>query len=453
MSKIVILGAGSARFSLEMIRDACLTPGLRDSNIILVDNDNCRLEPVTKIAFRYARELDSDIHFSGSTDRKTALEDADFVINTALAGNRFLMDKERALQEEFGYYRGIGVNAPHRQLALMCAIAKDMREVCPKATFLQCANPVPETCTLMLREYGINAVGICHSIVESYRLAGLMGWDPNKMECTAVGINHCIWALELRYEGKDVYPKLREWHAKVADAFYSYWEGGNADYQLSRTIWDLFRLYGLFPIGDTCRASWPDTWWYHTDVETQVRWFGSTGGTDSELGHKDNMAFLANSLKQLLDVASNEQIQVTEVFPPVHSEWQIFPIIDSMTNNRERIYELDIPNNGTIKGLPDDFFVEVPVRVNANGFHPIATYQLPPLVHFGAIVPRWLLAERIIQAFQTGDIRLLLQTYLADHKTRSYDQALEALTALVNADWNTDMEQHYSQTLDCLREC
>ena len=165
MPKIVIIGAGSARFALEMIRDACLTPGLLGSNIVLVDIDPSRLEPVTKIALRYARELGADVHFSSNTDRRTAFEDADFVINTALAGNRYLMDKERALQEELGYYRGIGVNTPHRQLVLMCSIAKDMADVCPKATFLQCGNPIPETCTLMWREYKINAIGIYHGIM------------------------------------------------------------------------------------------------------------------------------------------------------------------------------------------------------------------------------------------------------------------------------------------------
>jgi alpha-galactosidase len=384
MEKIVLLGAGSARFALQMVMDLCLAPGLRGSEILLVDPDEGRLGWVCTLAQRLKDELGVDLTFSKETDRRIALEGASFVINTALAGGRGTMEQDRTLLESYGYYRGIGVNAPHRQLQLMLAIAQDIAEICPKAHVLQAANPVPEGCTLMWRETGIRVIGVCHSYLEYRYVARLLGIDENLVTCEAVGINHCIWATRLELDGEDLYPCLRQWKETVAPSFYRYWRGRNADYQISKVAWHLLDLYGLLPVGDTTRAIWPELWWYHTDGATKQRWYGPTGGWDGEGGHQDNLDWLASLLAQIRDITENPVIRVAEIFPLIPSEWQIVPIIDSITNNRRRLYQVNIPNNGVIAGLPRDFVVEVPAYVDANGYTPAVTTSLPPLVMQGA---------------------------------------------------------------------
>ncbi len=451
MPKIVIIGAGSARFALDMVRDLCLSPGLRGSEVVLVDTNTQRLAWVTTIAQRYAAELGVNMTFSSESDRKAALHQAHFVISTALAGGRGLMDSNRSIQEKNGYYRGICVHAPHQQLSLMVQIAQDIKEICPQAILLQCANPVPEGCTLAYRETGVNIVGICHGIYEYRSLASMLRMDPNKVEIEAVGINHCIWAMRFLYEGQDVYAKLREWSQQDHQQFYHFWEGGNADYQTSKVTWDLFRLYDSLPIGDTSRASNPETWWYHTDEPTQVSWYGSTGGWDCGIGHKNNLQWLADSLTLLQQIAEDTSRSVVEALGQRTSEWQIVPILDSLINDRKTVQQVNIPNQGTIAGLPDDFYIEVPAIVTAQGIQSLVQYTMPDLVFYGHLIPRWLLAERIIRAYQTGDIRFLLQAYLADHKTRSYVQAVEALQQICRADWNADLHQHYEETVGYLK--
>lgn len=40
-------------------------------------------------------------------------------------------------------------------------------------------------------------------------------------------------------------------------------------------------MFGLMPIGDTPRRG---GWWYHTDIETKMHWFGQPwGGPDTHL--------------------------------------------------------------------------------------------------------------------------------------------------------------------------
>ena len=81
--RIGVIGAGSAIFSLGLVKDLCLTESLAGSQVVFMDIDAERLEMITALAERYAGELGADLRFEQTTDRAAALRDADFVINTA----------------------------------------------------------------------------------------------------------------------------------------------------------------------------------------------------------------------------------------------------------------------------------------------------------------------------------------------------------------------------------
>ena len=55
--RISIIGAGSAQFSLHLIKDICLTKGLAGSRVCFMDIDRERLEMVHKLATRFAGEM------------------------------------------------------------------------------------------------------------------------------------------------------------------------------------------------------------------------------------------------------------------------------------------------------------------------------------------------------------------------------------------------------------
>ena len=81
---IAIIGAGSAVFSLGLIRDLCLTERLHGSTVRLMDIDEARLRAISRLCERYSDETGAGIRTVTTTDRREALEGADFVINTAL---------------------------------------------------------------------------------------------------------------------------------------------------------------------------------------------------------------------------------------------------------------------------------------------------------------------------------------------------------------------------------
>ena len=62
--RIGVIGAGSATFSLGLVKDLCLTSNLAGSEVSFMDIDAERLDAVTKMAGRYADEVGVDLSIS-----------------------------------------------------------------------------------------------------------------------------------------------------------------------------------------------------------------------------------------------------------------------------------------------------------------------------------------------------------------------------------------------------
>jgi len=142
------IGAGSAVFSMGLIRDICLTEGLRGSTVSFMDISQERLDMIHNLATRYADELGVNLTFEKTTDRRKALQDADFVLNTAYVGGRPLVRAQEKVLDRHGYYRPITPGSFH-QFKLMLDVTREMEEVCRDAWLIQSASPVFDGCTLM----------------------------------------------------------------------------------------------------------------------------------------------------------------------------------------------------------------------------------------------------------------------------------------------------------------
>ena len=55
--KVSVIGAGSAQFSLGLVKDLCLTEGLNGSMVSFMDINQDRLDMIHKMGERYAKEL------------------------------------------------------------------------------------------------------------------------------------------------------------------------------------------------------------------------------------------------------------------------------------------------------------------------------------------------------------------------------------------------------------
>jgi alpha-galactosidase len=407
-----------------------------------MDIDQERLAMIYKLAARYAAELGADLRFARTTDRETALREADFVIDTAAVKSHHHQRAIRDLTARHGYYHG-GVRLGNfYQLRLMLEVARDMERICPGAWLIMSGNPVFEGCTLLTRETGIKVCGLCHGHYGVHEIAQTIGLDPQRVTWQAPGLNHNIWLTHFIYEGKDAYPLIDEWIATKGE---EYWRTHVAtrthDIQMSRGAVHQYRLYGRFPIGDTVRRG---GWWYHTDLATKKHWFGEPwGGPDTELARPLFVEDLEQRLAEMTRLTNDPKASLVEAFGSAKTKEQQVPIIDGLVNNNEGQFQVNVPNRGALEGVPDDVVVEVPAVINQKGIQPLHVGALPPKITLECILPEWLDMERDLLAFTTGDRSMLLWNALESHQTRSYDQAVAVLEDLLSMDGHEELAMHH----------
>lgn len=448
--KIGVIGAGSAQFSLDIVGDLCLTPGFAGSLVSFMDIDEGRLAAIDRLARRYAVELGVDLRFERTLDREAALRDADFVVNTA-AQSHADEEAQRAVWDRHGYYRG--VRFPYFNLELMLSVARDVERLCPDAWLLQSGNPVFEGCTLMTRETGVKAIGLCHGFASYATIARVLSLDPAEVAFEAPGVNHCVWMTQFRHRGEDAYPLLDAWIEHEAAAYWARPVTRFSDTQLSPAAVDMYRMFGFFPIGDTPRfggSQFISSWWYHTNLDAKRRWYGSLGGFDSERGWQGYLAKMEANLATIVQAAADDATPVTQALPPKPSGELIVPIMDALANDRAGIFQVNVPNRGALPGIGDDVVVEVPALVSRAGVQPLRLDPLPRRLLNRALVPKILEMELNLEIFQTADPRAWFHQILLDHRTRDPEQAIAAMRAVLGLPFNARLRERFGDLDDLL---
>ena len=393
--RLGIIGAGSAQFSIGMVRDLCLTENLAGSTVCLMDIDEERVNMVQNLAERYAKELGVDLRFEATTEREVVLKDADFVCNTA----------------SVGAHGGGGYGSIHN-MRFFLSVAHDMEKLCPDAWLIQSGNPVFEGCTLMTRETSTKVLGLCHGHYGVYNMTRVLGLESEHVTWQAPGLNHVIYLTHFYYKGENAYPILDEWIENKAEEYWRTHKPSFGDNQMSRASIQQYKMIGYMPIGDTPRAG---GWWFHTSQETKRQWYGPIGGFDSNEGWAMYVEGLEKQRANMFRVAEDKSASVTEAFPPNKSREQIVPIMDALTNDNSGYFQINIPNNGLIKGIPDDVVVEVPGFVSKNGIQGMQIGSLPANVMLQIILPRLVQAERRIGFAKSPNKGLFLNMILYDH--------------------------------------
>jgi alpha-galactosidase len=445
--RIAIIGAGSGVFSLGLVKDLCLNDNLRESAVSFMDLNPERLDIVYSLAVRYADELGTRMRFEKTLDREQALSDADFVINTASAKPHHAQRRERELTAEHGYYYGgVNLHAPFENFDLMRSVARDVERICPSAWMIQSGNPVFDGSTLLHRETHAKVIGLCHGHYGYLDMCNVLQLDPARVTWEAPGLNHCIWLTTFLYDGRNAYPILDEWIESSGEEFWrTHVADRTHDKQMSRGTIHQYKLYGLMPIGDTPRTqATTSNWWYHTDLDTKKRWFGEPfGGPDTEIARPFYVANLEKKIREMGEAAADPSTRVSDVFGTDKTREQHVGIIDALANNAEGRFQINWPNRGVIDGLPSDVVAEFRALIDAAGVHPITPKPLPRKIMLEQVLPFWLDMERTLEAYGTGDRSMLLWNILQSHQTRSHEQAIEVLEALLNDPDHPDLAARY----------
>ncbi len=483
--KIALIGAGSAALSVRLVNDLCKESNLAGSLVSLMDVDEQRLKTIYELGVRYTRELGAKLTIEQTSELEKAIADADFVINTALVGGHHWMEVIRQIGEANGYYRGIDSQefnmvsdyntlSNFNQLEFFIKIGHTVAKLAPNAWLLQTANPVFEGTTLIARETNAKVVGFCDGSHRVFDVIEKLGLPSHEVDWQVAGFNHAIWLNRFNYKGSNAYSLLDQWierHAKD-------WKPSNPfDDYFSPVAIDMYKFYGLFPIGDTVRNG---SWKYNRDLATKQQWYGQPwGGPDSELGwnwynnklrvtmnllekiandnkfrltdrHSYEVLFakldfqdeLLSELKKLAEILADPE-RTSENLPHV-------PFISALTGGQKARLILNVLNTPRIiNDIPEDVVVEVPVQVDSDGVH--AEQVNPPLpkrITRFYLYPRMVRMELSLEAFITGDIRILEEVLERDPRTRSSKQVKKVLDEIMALPFNRTMREHYGYKIN-----
>ena len=405
MPKITFLGAGSVVFTRQLLTDLLRFDDLPTLDIALHDIDETRLDVARLTALNVAQQLGREIRVSASLDRREALDAADFVINMIQVGGvaATRIDLElpaaRGLKQTIGDTTGVGgVFRALRTFPVLSGIARDMRELCPDAWFLNYTNPmVMNVWWMSLAAPEIKTVGLCHSVYWTVNdLCELIGIPLEGTHYRAAGVNHQAWLTEWSRDGEDLYPRLRA----LID--------GDDDLQ-RRVRAEMFRRIGYYPTETSEHSSEYLDWFLRSDA--QIERFRIEPLQYIAISDENVREF--HEAKRLLDAGDDI---------PLHDEGDAAEyapqIVHSMLTGTPREIHANVPNRGLIDNLPEGAVVEVPASVDADGVHPIAWGSVPAA---GAALNRTYLsvADLTIRAALEGDAELVRRAVLIDPNASS----------------------------------
>ncbi|MCV7229245.1 alpha-galactosidase [Mycolicibacterium komossense] len=398
---IVIIGAGSAVFTRELLGDIFSFPELASVRVVLHDIDAERLETAEAIAHATARAAGARPEIITATDRRRALDGADYVINTIQVGMHDATVRDFEIPERFGLHQTIGdtigiggIFRGLRTFPVLAGIAADMSQVCPDAWLLNYTNPMAMNISYLHHVAPqLKVLGLCHSVHWTMvGLCELIGVPFEEVVYWSAGVNHQAWVLRWERAGQNLYPLLDE---RIA-----------ADPELRRRVRvDMYRRIGFYPTETSEHSSEYVPWYlrHPGEVERLRLNVGEYVGISeenlaeyarvrAELTHSDTLAIDASS---------------TEYAPQV---------IHSMETDTARVISANVVNDGLITNLPDGVAVEVPTLVDTLGAHPIKFGDLPPQC---AALNRSFLGpvDLAVRAAVDGDPRLVPAAAMVDPNT------------------------------------
>ncbi|WP_100407486.1 alpha-glucosidase/alpha-galactosidase [Bacillus solitudinis] len=218
MSKITFLGAGSTVFAKNVLGDCMTVDVLQGFEFALFDIDHERLKDSEMMLNNLKERLNSTVKVVAYPNRKEALRDAKYVINAIQVGGYdpctitdFEVPKKFNLRQTIADTLGIGgIFRNLRTIPVMQEFARDMKEVCPDAWFLNYTNPMAVLTNVMLQE-GIKTVGLCHSVqICADHLLDSLDIPKDNIQWKIAGINHMAWLLEIARNGEDLYPEIKK---------------------------------------------------------------------------------------------------------------------------------------------------------------------------------------------------------------------------------------------------
>ena len=366
MPKITMIGAGSTVFAKNLMGDILSFPELANSHIALMDINQERLETSEIVARKVAQTLGATPKITTHTDRRAALDGADYAINMIQVGGYkpgteidFEIPKKYGLRQTIADTLGIGgIMRALRTIPVMLEMCRDMEQVsADDVTFLNYVNPMCMNTWAVTRATKISTVGLCHSVQgTAEELAKDIGVPIGEINYLCAGINHMAYYLKFERDGEDLYPLIR----RVVE------EGrvpnGN------RVRYEMLTRLGYFVTESSEHFAEYCPYFIRRDRPDLIEKFNVP--LDEYIRRCENQIAGWHEMKAKYESDAPIEVKRSHEYGSL--------IIHSMETGTPRVVYGNVANRDLITNLPDGCCVEVPVLVDKNGLQPTRIGAIPP---------------------------------------------------------------------------
>jgi 6-phospho-beta-glucosidase len=399
--KLAIVGGGST-YTPELIDGvARLTGDIKVTELVLVDPDESRLAVVGPFSARIMNAYGHPARVSWTTDLDSGLDGAGAVLLQLRVGYQAARHRDETWPQDCGCVGQETVGAGGlakalRTVPVVLDIAERARQrAASDAWIIDFTNPVGIV-TRALLDLGHRAIGLCNVAIGFQRqFAAYLDVAPEAVDLDHVGLNHLTWERAALTGGVDRLPELLAEHGQeLADRVGAPLE--------------IIEQTGALP------SYYLRYYWAHDAVVTAQR------------GQPTRAQAVAEIERQLLEMYADPDLTTKpdllgERGGAFYSEAAVALLASLVTDAGDR-QVVNLRNNGTLAGLPDEAVIEVPATIGAGGAVPVPLAPLSPLMT-GLVAHMSAYEELAVDAALRGGRDRVYRALLAHPLVGQYDLA------------------------------
>ena len=376
---ITFIGAGSTVFTKNIAGDILQRPALAEAEIRLMDIDQQRLEESEIVVGKLARTLGGTATVKSFTDRRRALDGADFVVVSFQIGGYepctvtdFEVPKRFGLRQTIADTIGIGgIMRGIRTVPHLWAVCEERLAGSPQAIMLQYVNPMAINTWAIAEKYPqVRQVGLCHSVQgTAYELARDLDIPLGEIRYRAGGINHMAFYLNFEHRQSDgsyvdLYPALKQGYREGRFPKPSHWNPRCPN----KVRYEMLTRLGYFVTESSEHFAEYTPYFIKRGREDLIEKFG--------IPLDEYPKRCVEQVERWKSEAEAYRTAETITVEPSHE--YASEIINSVVTGTPSVIYGNIANRGFIPQLPEGAAVEVPVLVDANGLQPTVVNDIPP---------------------------------------------------------------------------
>jgi len=353
IGRIAILG-GSSVYIPEFVL-SLISHNLNFREIVLIGQPGRKLGIVTEFCQRLLDKSGFPATVHGTTDVAEGVSGAKYVLNHVRVGGMQARLRDEKLPVKFEMVGDESLGAGGfanalRTLPVVLEHARIIQECNPNAVLINLTNPIGVVIEALVKYTKLTVVGVCDLPGKYIKMiAGVLHTDVDEMWGDYIGLNHMGWIQDVKVHGRSCMSQLLEKLERHRDEGF--------DHELI----ELFRMIPTRQVG---------LYFHRQDILKQ-----------QQKCARFRAEVLQEAEKRILELYENKSLcEIPELTRERNAVWYeetISPLIAALESPKERDVILCVRNGGSIRDLPEDCSVEIPVRVSRRGLKPYKAGSCP----------------------------------------------------------------------------